>query len=937
MKKLLNLIFILASLTVFSQTQNPYLEWEQTYGGSHYDYLFSTIPTSDGGYLLSGFTKSNDGDIQSGNHGSDDFWVVKIDSAGTIEWEQTYGGSDDDWLFSTIPTSDGGYLLGGFTKSNDGDVQSGNHGQRDFWVVKIDSNGTIEWEQTYGGSSGDYLRSTILTSDGGYLLGGYTYSNDGDIQSGNHGSYDFWVVKISSTGTIEWEQTYGGSSEDNLYSTILTSDGGYILCGRTSSNDGDIQSGNYGYFDSWVVKINSSGTIEWEQTYGGSNYDNLSSTITTSDGGYLLGGATSSNDGDIQSGLHGSMDCWVVKIDSTGTIEWEQTYGGSDWESLRSTIPTSDGGYLLGGTTQSNDGDIESGNHGSYDFWVVKINSTGIIEWEQTYGGTSSEHLNSTIPTSDGGYLLGGYTSSNDGDIQSGNHGSDDFWVVKMGVNNFPTDITLSDSTIDENLPVGTEIGTLTSTDEDTGDIHTYSLVLGDGDTDNDSFTISGDTLKSGVIFDYEGDSIYSIRIQTDDGNSGTFSKSFLIFVNDVNDSQTIGLWGGWNIMSFYVEPDDINLLTILDPLVTSTELTKVINEAGGFIQYIPGLGWMNTIGDMANTEGYYIKVTATTSFDATGMPVSLPINIPLSTGWNIMGYPIDLSQDAITILQPLINDSELIKVINEAGGFIQYIPGVGWMNTIGDFDPGEGYYIKVNADATLTIESVATSPTLTTTSISNVTQTTATSGGDVTSDGGATVSARGVCWSTTTNPTTADSHTTDGTGTGTFVSNLTGLTGGTFYYVRAYATNSVGTAYGNEVSFTTADTSVVAIYYGKSLETIVTESIVLSTFIADTGFVGSWPTPRLYDNWPAGYAYKYWLIPNLPNTGERVIGAITNGVVQTVLAENAYYSNYQLNPSGSQTITYGLMMIDGVQYRVYRTLLKTSGENVQYVYSIND
>ena len=142
MKKLLNLIFILVSLTVFSQTQNPNLEWEQTYGGSSTELINSTIPTSNGGYLLGGYTFSNDGDVQSGNHGGIDFWVVKINSTGTIEWEQTYGGSNYDELHSLISTSDGGYLLGGYTGSNDGDIQSGNHGNDDFWVVKI--GGTVD-------------------------------------------------------------------------------------------------------------------------------------------------------------------------------------------------------------------------------------------------------------------------------------------------------------------------------------------------------------------------------------------------------------------------------------------------------------------------------------------------------------------------------------------------------------------------------------------------------------------------------------------------------------------------------------------------------------------------------------------------------------------------------------------------------------------------
>jgi len=433
MKKLLNLIFILVSLTVFSQTQNPNLEWEQTYGGSSTELINSTIPTSNGGYLLGGYTFSNDGDVQSGNHGGIDFWVVKINSTGTIEWEQTYGGSNNDWLNNTTPTSDGGYLLGGWTGSNDGDIQSGNHGSSDYWVVKINSTGTIEWEQTYGGSSDDNIYSTILTSDGGYLLGGWTGSNDGDIQSGNHGGSDYWVVKINSIGTIEWEQTYGGSSDDWLSSTIPTSDGGYFLGGYTQSDDGDIQSGNHGDYDYWVVKINSTGTLEWEQTYGGASWEFIYSTNPTSDGGYLFGGVTCSNDGDIQSGNHGGSDYWVVKINSIGTIEWEQTYGGSSDDWLSSTIPTSDGGYFLGGYTFSNDGDIQSGNHGFGDYWVVKINSTGTIEWEQTYGGSNYDELHSLISTSDGGYLLGGYTGSNDGDIQSGNHGNDDFWVVKIG------------------------------------------------------------------------------------------------------------------------------------------------------------------------------------------------------------------------------------------------------------------------------------------------------------------------------------------------------------------------------------------------------------------------------------------------------------------------------------------------------------------------
>ena len=359
--------------------------------------------------------------------------LLNLSAQPTLIWASCYGGSSWDMLNSTLPTPDGGYLLCGYTSSNDGDIQSGNHGgMMDCWVVKINSSGTIEWEKTYGGSSEEMIESIIPTPDGGYLFGGSTASNDGDIQSGNHGERDCWVVKINSSGTIEWEKTYGGSYNDGISSTIPTNDGGYLLCGSTTSNDGDIQSGNQGGNDYWVVKINSSGTIEWEQTYGGSNNEYIVSTIPTPDGGYLLGGLTKSNDGDVQSGNHGGIDYWVVKINSIGTIEWEQTYGGVEHDVQYSTIPTNDGGYLLGGYTKSDDGDIQSGNSGWDDYWLVKINNTGTIEWEQTYGGSSQEWLFSIIPTPDGGYLLSGFTQSNDGDVQSGNHGEADYWVVKI-------------------------------------------------------------------------------------------------------------------------------------------------------------------------------------------------------------------------------------------------------------------------------------------------------------------------------------------------------------------------------------------------------------------------------------------------------------------------------------------------------------------------
>ena len=203
----------------------------------------------------------------------------------------------------------------------------------------------------------------------------------------------------------------------------------------------------------------------------------------------------------------------------------------------------------------------------------------------------------------------------------------------------------------------------------------------------------------------------YTWYVKAFDGsNAFTSSNSHNLNINFP--SQTIDLNLGWNIMSFYVEPAEVSLLSILQPLVSSSELTKVIDQSGGFIQNIPGIGWMNTIGDMKNTEGYYVKVSNNTMFEAAGSIVNLPYSIPLSLGWNILGYPLQTSQDAIAALQQLIDNGSLMKVINESGGFIQFIPGIGWMNTIGDFEPGEGYYIKLNSNDTLVINESASKST---------------------------------------------------------------------------------------------------------------------------------------------------------------------------------------------------------------------------------
>ncbi|OAA31353.1 hypothetical protein AT15_07600 [Kosmotoga arenicorallina S304] len=400
-------------------------QWQRCLGGSSYDYAISIIQTNDGGYVVAGWTASNDGDV-SGNHGYYDYWVVKLNNTGAIQWQKCLGGSYNDWAKSVYQTNDGGYVVAGITYSSDGDV-SGNHGYSDYWVVKLDSTGNIQWQKCLGGSYNDWAESIIQTSDGGYVVAGFTESNDGDV-TGNHGERDYWVVKLDGTGDIQWQRCLGGSGDDYAWSIIQTRDGGYVVAGITYSNDGDV-SGNHGYYDYWVVKLNNTGAIQWQKCLGGSSYDYAISIIQTNDGGYVVAGWTASNDGDV-SGNHGYYDYWVVKLNNTGAIQWQKCLGGSSYDFVYSIIQTNDGGYVVAGYTDSNDGDV-SGNHGGLDYWVVKLDSTGAIQWQKCFGGSNNDYAYSIYQTSDGGYVVAGYTDSNDGEV-SGNHGDADYWVVKF-------------------------------------------------------------------------------------------------------------------------------------------------------------------------------------------------------------------------------------------------------------------------------------------------------------------------------------------------------------------------------------------------------------------------------------------------------------------------------------------------------------------------
>ncbi len=344
-----------------------------------------------------------------------------------LTWQKCLGGSSYDMSFQMIQTSDGGYLMGGSTESNDGDV-SGQHGWTDYWIVKLDASRTMVWQRCLGGSDDDYPSSIIQTTDGGYLVSGDTYSIDDDVK-GNHGNEDIWVVKLDPEGNITWQKCLGGTRYDRSLSAIQTTDGGYLVSGYTSSTNGDVL-GNHGGYDIWEVKLDQTGNITWQKCLGGIGNERPHSVIQTTDGGYLVNGYTNSNDGNV-TGNHGNWDIWEVKLDSSGDISWKKCLGGISYEYPYTVIQTTDGGYLVNGMTNSNDGNV-SGNHGERDIWEVKLDPEGNMTWQKCLGGISDEEPNAgVIQTADGGYLVSGFTNSNDTNV-TGNHGQEDIWEVKL-------------------------------------------------------------------------------------------------------------------------------------------------------------------------------------------------------------------------------------------------------------------------------------------------------------------------------------------------------------------------------------------------------------------------------------------------------------------------------------------------------------------------
>ena len=361
--------------------------------------------------------------------------IVSVDFIGELDWVRSFGGSGEDTAQSVVQTSDGGYAVLGYTNSTDGDLVEKSLNVNDYWLLKLDTDGNLQWSKTYGGSKDDRGQSVIQTLDGGYAIVGYAMSDDGD-GTNNEGFHDNWILRLDASGNILWERSFGFSGHDHSYDVVQTSDGGFFFSGflDVTSSGGEGNTGKspyltrHGVGEFWGTRLDANGDLIWRRYFGGTNNDRSFGVVEANDGGLVMVGASESDDFDI-SNSKGSYDFWVVKVSAKGEMLWEKSFGGTGIDKAYAIVKTQDNAYAVVGNTFSADTDI-SKNNGESDVWLIKVSDSGDLLWEKTFGGTAFDAARGLNVTLEGGFVIAGNSKSLDGNATE-NNGENDLWIIK--------------------------------------------------------------------------------------------------------------------------------------------------------------------------------------------------------------------------------------------------------------------------------------------------------------------------------------------------------------------------------------------------------------------------------------------------------------------------------------------------------------------------
>jgi Secretion system C-terminal sorting domain len=423
-------IFTCIALLTNAVPSKAQIVWQHCYGGTADDLLEKGIRTLDGGYIFTGYTRSNNGDADS-NHGVSNVWVVKIAASGAVQWENCYGGSMNEVGYDILQNPDSSYVIVGSCSSTNGDV-SGLHGETDIWFIRLSPTGSLLNQKCIGGSYDEEGNSILKTADGGYIIAGTCDPTNLAYTIGDLNAVHVWLVKLSATDSIEWAKVYGGSHQDVVRNIIPTLDGGYIFCGNSYSNEGDV-TGHHGDSttpDIWVVKLSDTGAIQWEKSLGGSYKDRAGQILQNADSSYIIACSTQSWDGDVTYNPYAgptNESGWIIKLAPDGVKLWDKCLNYYGYDGYFSISQTHDNGYVCTGyTTPSVVIPLPT------KVWATKISDTGHSEWNASYGGSGGDAGLNVYQNSDSSYTVFGNTNSNDSDV-SGNHGAGDGWVFQLG------------------------------------------------------------------------------------------------------------------------------------------------------------------------------------------------------------------------------------------------------------------------------------------------------------------------------------------------------------------------------------------------------------------------------------------------------------------------------------------------------------------------
>jgi len=403
-------------------------------GGSDEEVAREMIELREGGFAMVGSTKSTDGDFSDRMTGDWDLFLIKMDEQGEVTWKKTYGGSADDFGFSLVETPEGGFVLMGYSNSQDGDVPP-TKGYHDNWIIKLDASGAVIWKKSLGYPGHDHAYNVTPTTDGGYFFNGFldvTASNlEGNSgkssQANRHGVGEFWCHKIDADGNIQWQRYFGGTNNDRSYDAIQTREGNFLVVGTSESEDVDVKNPKGGY-DVWVVMVSPSGDLLWENSYGGSLVDEASKVIEDSYGNYRVIGNTHSEDMDVTD-PKGSSDVWQITLDKSGRLIGSYNFGGSEFDRGTSITKGHWGSTFITGYSRSIDGDMIS-NMGENDLFLMYLPDDGREVKTMTLGGEGQDFAYDVLVQRNGGVIVVGQSFSKNPPFDQ-NKGQSDILVAR--------------------------------------------------------------------------------------------------------------------------------------------------------------------------------------------------------------------------------------------------------------------------------------------------------------------------------------------------------------------------------------------------------------------------------------------------------------------------------------------------------------------------